>query len=298
MADSASLPPASKLIGLSGMGAEQTSLFLNAWFEMEGAQRERLVAELAGLAEDNVELNFDAVFLAGLADAEAAVRRRAIAGLWEYEGRDFIDHLFGLLTSDPDASVRAEAALALGRFVMKAEFDALCEADAERVERALRRTIDDVDEVMEVRGRALEAVGARSEDWVRDLIEEAFEGADRRMRISAVHAMGRNCDASWLPALTSELRSDDPEMRFEAAAACGSIAGEAAAEHLLPLLADEDAEVQEAAISALGQIGGAQTKNALQELAGAGDERTRDAALAALAEVEFLEKPLDVDLPR
>lgn len=282
----------SKLTNLSALGPEEASLFLNAWPEMDLRRRQRLIQELIDLAEDNVELNFDAVFFIALADSDAEVRLNAVKGLWEYEGRDLIDPLLGLLEGDPDAAVRAEAALALGRFVLQAEFDALRAADAERVERSLRRAIEDNAEVAEVRGRALESLGVRSEPWVRDLIQWALESSDRRLWLSAVHAMGRSCDAAWLPALITELGSDDAEMRFEAAVACGSIADEAAMPHLLRLLDDDDDEVQEAAIGALGQIGGAQAKEALEHLLADGEERVRQAVLSALAEVDFTEDPL------
>ena len=52
-----------------------------------------------------------------------------------------------------------------------------------------------------MRGRALESLGARSEPWVRDLIEEAYDSGDRRLQISAVHAMGTSADSQWLPSI-------------------------------------------------------------------------------------------------
>ncbi|OGO49517.1 MAG: hypothetical protein A2148_05445 [Chloroflexi bacterium RBG_16_68_14] len=292
MADPATPLAVSKLVNLSRMGPGQASLFMDAWPEMDLHKRQRLIQELSDLAEDNVELNFDAVFFIALADRDADVRRDAIKGLWEYEGRDLIDSLVGLLESDPDAGVRAEAALALGRFVLQAEFDVLRAPDAQRVEQALRRTVEYDAEALEVRGRALESIGACSQPWVRDLIQRAFESGERRLWLSAVHAMGRSCDAAWLPTLIPELTSDDAEMRFEAAGACGAIADEAATPHLLGLLEDDDAEAQEAAISALGQIGGAQAKQALQALLTEGNERVREAALSALAEIDFAEDPI------
>lgn len=282
----------SKLIGISSMGAGEASLFMNAWLEMDDGRRQWLVQELLDLAEDNVELNFDAVFFIGLADRDAGVRRAAIQGLWEHEGRDLIDALVGLLEGDPDAAVRAEAALALGRFVLQAEFDTLRSPDAERVDGALRRAYSNTGETLEVRARALESVGARSAGWAHDLIQQAFESPERRLRISAVHAMGRSCDSSWLSTLIAELESEDPEMRYEAASACGAIADREATPHLMRLLHDDDREVQEAAIGALGEIGGAEAKRALQELLDQGDQRVREAVLSALAEVEFAEDPL------
>jgi HEAT repeat protein len=282
----------SKLINVSNMGPEETSTFLNVWLELAHERRQRLLRALVELAEDDVELNFDAVFMVALGDRDADLRRDAIRGLWEHEGRELIDPLLGLLRYDPDAGVRAEAALALGKFVLQAEFGTLRAADADRVEQALRRTVQDTAEVAEVTGRALESIAARSEPWVRDAIEEAFESPDRRLRLSAVHAMGDNCEPSWLPSLIPELESDDAEMRFEAANACGLIADGSAIPHLLALLHDDDDDVQEAAINALGQIGGAEAKEALEELLTDGHERVREAVIAALAEVDFADDPL------
>lgn len=282
----------SKLANLSAMEPDETLLFSKAWAETDARRRQRLVKELIDLAEDNVELDFDAVFLIALDDPDPGVRLDAIKGLWEYEGRDLIGSLLGLLERDPDAAVRAEAALSLGRFVLQVEFEGLSGDDARRIEEALRRTISDTREVAEVRGRALESIGARSEGWVRDLIRGAFEDSDRRLRLSAVHAMGRSCDAAWLPDLVAELESDDPEMRFEAAGACGAIADEEATPHLLRLLDDDDAEVQEAAINGLGEIGGTEAREALRLLLDSGDERVQEAAVSALAEIDFAEDPL------
>ena len=292
LTDPAKLVAASKLAGLSGLNAEEASRFMDAWERLDGGRRQWLAHELVDLAEDNVDLNFDAAFLVALSDADPDVRRAAIAGLWEHEGRDLIDPLIGLLGDDADAGVRAEAALALGRYVLQAEFDALRSSDAERIEGALRRTVTDPTEIAEVRARALESLGARNEDWVRDLIEDAHESDDRRMRISAVHAMGRSCDAAWLSSVFAELESDDAEMRYEAAVAAGAIADPEATPYLTPLLRDEDTEVQDAAIAALGQIGGEEAKEPLRELLAEGDERVHDAVQAALAEVDFADDPL------
>ena len=128
--------------------------------------------------------------------------------------------------------------------------------------------------------------------WVRGLVEGAVESPERRLRLSAGHAMGRSCDESWLPALVAELKSDDDEMRFEAAGACGAIAGEAATQHLLSLLEDADHEVQEAAIAALGEVGGEVAKAALVELKESEDERVRDAVDDALEALAFVDYPL------
>jgi HEAT repeat protein len=294
LADPATPFSASKLTALSNLGPADASAFLDGWAALPDERRQQVVRELVDLAEDNVELNFDAVFLLTLADADVEVRRTSVQGLWEYDGRDLIDPLVGLLQSDEDAGVRAEAALALGRYVLQAEFDVLRSQDGEKVEQALIRAFEDESDAAEVRGRALESLGARSEPWVRDLIEEAYDSGDRRLRISAIHAMGRNCDPDWLIELLPSLEDDDAEVRFEAATALGSIGEEAAVVPLIPLLEDEDAEVQRAAIDALGQIGGGAAKAALEALAERVDENEREPVLAALAEAGFADDPLGV----
>jgi HEAT repeat protein len=284
----------SHLVRLSQLGAEQLSALGMVWREMELRQRQRIVEELVELAEDNVDLNFDAVFMLALGDLDPAVRRVAISGLWEHDGADLIDPLIRLLQHDPDVEVRAEAALALGRFVVQGEFGRMRDGDMERVDIALRQVILDTTDAADVRRRALEALGARSETWVHDLIEGGFDSPERPLRLGAIHAMGRSCDPNWLSDLLPELASDDPEIRFEAANALGAIGDEGATADLVALLDDDDIEVAEASVSALGEIGGAEARDALETLAASDNERLRDAALEALASLDFVDAPLDL----
>jgi len=282
---------ATRLVHLSHLAGEQEKAFLDAWPQIQAERRRQVVRQLVDLAEDNVELNFDAVFLACLSDPDPEVRAVAIRGLWEYEQRDLIGPLIGLLQSDDSALVREEAALALGRFVLQCELGSLPDRYFRQVEQVLRRAIDDEGEELEVRGRALEAIGACSLLWVRQAIDRAYRSDIQRLRVSGIHAMGRNCDPSWLPILFEELRSDDPEMRYEAALACGSLAEEAAVPHLALLLEDEDVEVREVTIAALGEIGGRQARSALQRYLDDPSRNMREAVEEALSMVDFAEDP-------
>lgn len=282
---------ATRLVHLSHLTGEQEEAFLDAWPQIQTERRRRVVRQLVDLAEDNVELNFDAIFLACLSDADPEVRAVAIRGLWEYEQRDLIKPLIGLLQSDDSALVRGEAALALGRFVLQCELGSLPDRYFRQMEQALRRVIDDEGEELEVRGRALEAIGACSLPWVRQAIDRAYRSDIHRLRVSGIHAMGRNCDPSWLPILFEELRSDDPEMRYEAALACGSLAEETAVPHLAVLLEDEDVEVREVTIAALGEIGGRQARSALQRYLDDPSRNMREAVEEALSMVDFAEDP-------
>ncbi|MGA2285771.1 MAG: HEAT repeat domain-containing protein [Dehalococcoidia bacterium] len=288
---------ASRLSELSSLSPDEAQTFSGVWPEIEVARRRQLLRRLLELAEDNVEMDFDRVFTTALKDEDADVRSLAVQGLWEHESRDVIPPLIELLRNDPSATVRAEAATSLGTFVLRAEFQRLHPADSRRIEEALRAAID-ADQSMEVRGRAMESVGALSAPWVRDRIENAYRSKNWRLRVSAVHAMGRNCDPRWFSLLTSELESDSPEMRFEAATACASCCDESAIPHLKPLLEDEDAEVQEAVIAALGEIGGEEAREALEEMARHPEARVREAVASALEELEFNEDPLGFNLPK
>jgi HEAT repeat protein len=197
------------------------------------------------------------------------------------------------MLEDPEALVRAEAALALGLFLTRAELSDNADGLTGEIEEALRSVYHDESQIPEVRGRALEALGVRSLEWVHDLIEDAYSSGERRLAISAVHAMGRSADPAWLPTLYDEMVSEDPEMRFEAAQAAGELGDDEAVPQLADLTNDEDAEVQEAAIAALGGIGGPEAKSVLQSLAAeTDDERVREAVADALMQAEFLDNPL------
>jgi hypothetical protein len=293
--DPASHLSAAGLRHLHELTSNEVETLRSAWPEIDPERRRQVVCQLVELAEDNVELDFDAVFFTALDDEEAAVRTAAVRGLWEYEGRDLIGRLLRLMEKDEEPEVRAEAALALGRFVLKFELGNLRQQHFQRVEQGLRRALEDDLEEDEVRARALEAIGACGRPWVRQAILQAYESEAPRLKVSAVHAMGRSCEPRWLPLLIEELSSEDPEMRYEAATALGSLADGRAVSHLAPLLYDPDPEVKQATIAALGQIGGSDAKSLLRRLLQASSPSVQEAAAAALAEADFAEDPLSID---
>jgi len=292
LADGAVKLKASGLMRLSGLTPADADMLATAWPGMDVRRRRSVVRELVDLEEDNVELSFDAVFLRGLEDDDAEVRLQSIRGLWEYEGSDLIAPLVGLMESDGNAGVRAEAALALGRFVLLFEEDRLRERYFREVESGLRRLIGNTDEVEEVRARAIEAIGAYNDAWVRQAISEAYENGARRLKVSAVHAMGRSCEPRWLPLLVRELNNEEAEIRYEAAVACGSLGDEGAVPHLVKLVSDPDDEVRQASVASLGEIGGREARDALSELKEDPSLAVREAAREALAEVGFEEAPI------
>ena len=283
---------AASLARLSAMLPEEITQFQSEWPGIDVTRRLAVVQELLDLEEDNVEFDFDAVFLEGIKDDDAEVRMASVRGLWEHEGTDLIAPLAALAREDRDPGVRAESALALGRFVMSHETGRLRDRHFGMVEEALRDVISNRDEIDEVRARALEAIGPRDDAWVRQAISEAYESGVRRMKVAAVHAMGRSAEARWLPLLLRELGNEEAEVRYEAAAALGSLGNEEAVPHLVRVLTDADEEVRGASIAALGEIGGRAAKEALLELTREGSEAAKEAALEALAEIDFESDPL------
>ncbi|HVC30973.1 MAG TPA: HEAT repeat domain-containing protein [Steroidobacteraceae bacterium] len=287
MADTSRPLKTAKLTNLSQLSDEEREGFRSVWAAIDPERRLQIIQRISDVAEDNPEYDFSAVLIECIPDPDPRVRAAAIGALWEYEERDLIPILIDRLHSDEDADVRAAAALALGRFVLLGEFDGLRPRDLRGIEDVLAETINDAAETEEVRARALEALGARSEPWVRDLIADAYTSGEHRMQVSAVHAMGRSCDAYWLPDVIQQLQSDDAELRFEAATAAGMIGDEAAAPHLASLINDEDAEVQAVAIEALAEIGGSDARSALTRQLNNPDQRIREAAREAIASMEL-----------
>ena len=279
------------LVQLSHLTEDEHREFVDAWPRIATQRRRQIVTWLVELTEDNVDLDFDAVLLSCLPDADAVVRAEAVRGLWEHEGHDLIEPLVALLRVDGDAGVRAEAALALGRYVLQWEMGALRERHFRPVKEILRQALENVGEELEVRARALEAIGACSLPWVREAIQNAYDGDSPRLKVSAVHAMGRSCDPSWLPILFEELSSSEPQMRYEGAVACGEVADEVAVPRLAPLMEDPDVEVREATIFALGEIGGPEAKSLLARYADHASPDVREAVRYTLSQVEVGEDP-------
>ena len=281
----------SKLANLSATSPEEMVLFLEAWPEMGFERRRQIASQLLELAEEDPKLNFDDIFIACLRDPDEIVLVRAIEGLWECENHSLIDPFINMLREDRRESVRAAAALALGKFALLAELGKLRPDDGAKVEKVLVAVIDDQEEQLEVRRRAVEAIATLSLPNVTEIIQEAYQSDDDEMRVSAIYAMGRNSDPAWLPTLVKELSNPDNEMRFEAAGACGELGEEEAVPHLLRLIHDLDAQVQLCAIAALGKIGGKEAEAALRECLNHTEEHICGAAEDTLEELGFSKDP-------
>ncbi|MCC7366355.1 MAG: HEAT repeat domain-containing protein [Dehalococcoidia bacterium] len=258
-------PLAAELTLFSDLDREETEQLRAAWPRIPAGTREQIVVRATELAEDNVDLDFDRLAGVALDDPDATIRRHAVASTWESSDRAIGRRLTGLLQDDPDEQVRADAASALGGFVLQRELEALNAAEGDAIVDALRAVAKNPAEPVDVRAGAVESLGFRSLPWVATLINDAYYDDDRRLRVAAMVAMGRSADISWLDLLDDDARSDDPEFRFHAASAFGAIGSEDAVDTLAELLEDEDTEVLLAALLALGEIGGAEAVRYLEE---------------------------------
>lgn len=286
----------SQLYGLSGATPAEMAVFARRWPQIEVERRRRIIRSLVEIAEASFEVDFDPIFRHCLTDEDDQVRAQAIDGLWEDEDTALIEPLVRLLRGDPSALVRASAAMALGKYMLRAELEELEESHAAVVRTALLDVIRDLGEDVEVRRRAVESIAYAGDEEVRGVIEGAYYAAEEKMRVSALFAMGRSADPYWRETVLSELSNPNPEMRFEAARACGELEHEEAVPALIELIEDPDREVQEAAIWALGQIGGGEARRALQICCQSEDEVLRELAEEALAELEFSRGLLDLPL--
>ena len=281
----------SRLVDLSNLNSEELELWERAWVNIKPKRRQQIIYRLVELAEDNFELDFESVFRSCLKDQDAEVRSKAIEGLWESEVTSLISPFVNLLEQDSSANVQAAAAIALGKFAMLAELNKLRSGHTSKVCQALLGVISDENRTVEVRRRALEAAAPLSLPQVEKVIREAYQSHNRQLKISAIYAMGKNCNRACLPILLRELSSTDAEIRYEAAGACGELGEEAASPYLIELIDDPDVDVQVAALQALGKIGGSEAKGCLQRCLNNPSEVIRQVAEQTLYELEAEESP-------
>lgn len=289
-----SSPSAVQVSHLAGLAPSDIPSIQTALCELAPERRRAVLGVAVQLVEDDVQLDFSSLFRACLTDADAAVRTRAVEGLWEDEEFRTADSLAVLLREDPDAGVRTAAALGLARFAILAEVGSLFAPAAARVRKALLAASTDPSESVDVRRRSLESLGAFGGADVAALIDAGYHHLSENMRASAVYAMGRNSDERWLPLVLREFDSEFDEMRFEAVRASGSIGSPRSVVPLIAVLEDDDSEVRLAAIGALGEIGGDVARRALEQCARGQDPAMREAAADALAELDLGDDPLTV----
>lgn len=286
----------SGLLQLSSLTRDDVRDFRRLWRSVGEERKREVLAALVELSEDNLELDFSAVYRSCLSDECEMVREQATRGLMESDDRAVIRPLIGLLKDDPAAKVREAAAITLSQFSDLAQQGKLMSRDEDRIREALLGTIGRGNEDRNVRRRAIEAVGSFDTAETTEIVQAAYESEDSTMRQSAIYAMGRSSNDNWLPVVLLEMNAHDPAIRYEAANACGLLGDEPEIPQLAALISDEDIEVQCAAAIALGNIGGPMAKRALRRALDVGEKALTEAVTEALENLEFDDDPLGFGL--
>ena len=278
-----------QLAELTNASTSQRGPFDEVWPTVEVERRRQIAGRLVEMAENNFELDFESLYKAMLKDEDATVRMKAVDGLYESENVMLIEPVVGLLEHDPSVDVQASAAMTLGKFAIMGELNKIRQSHVTRIRQTLLGILNDKSRDVEVRRRALEAISAFANPEVTELIKEAYKSGDHHFKLSAIYAMGKNCQSVWLPILLKELSNPDPEIRYEAAVACGELEDELAAPYLVAMVNDTDTEVRLAVIQALGKIGGDEAKACLTRLQHSASKGVRQMAEQALEELETYE---------
>ena len=253
--------------GLSGLDTSEMRGLKPVWAQLKPAYRRKLLRELVEAAETNFELNYNALAYFALDDEDAGVREAAIELLWEDVSMSLMHRLNEIALEDESVEVRAAAASALGRFILGGEVGDMDEAQTMTAQDTVVSILNNLDEDIDVRRRALEAISNSSHEIVEEAIREAYDSPDRRMQISSIFAMGRSYDEQWNEFVIQQLDSEDAEMRYEAARAAGELEIENAVRGLTRLALDDDREIKEVAIWSLGEIASREATRTLERLA-------------------------------
>lgn len=280
------------LAQLSGLTDDEVSSMDRLWASVPVERRRKLIERLVTMAENNIDLDFTSVFKHSLSDVDPTVRALGVSGLWESNDRKLVRPLIALLQEDSHKDVRASAAVALGKFGELAQDGKLLSRDGERIKEMLLSLLEEPDEDPEVWRRVLEAAAVFNTPRVRELIGDAYASEESKLRISAIFAMGKTADATWLPTLLKAADDDDPAIRYESALALGELAEEEAVPHLVQLIKDHDTQVQLASIKSMGAIGGQLATRTLQKCLRSNDDSIQEAAEVALRDIDVEDDPM------
>jgi hypothetical protein len=236
-----------------------------AWPNVSVRRRRAILEDIEELGETNYTLSFEAFCIYTLSDDDPRVRELSVRALWEYDSKFLIPDFMDLLANDPEATVRAAAATALGKYIYLGELEEVPELTLNDIFDQLMQVHNTSDDSL-VRRRALESLGFSSREEVISLIAAAFNSGKPEWVVSALFAMGRSANARWSDHVLEMLESDNTEIRYEAIRASGELEIKRALPYLLNLLSEEDSEARLAAVWSLSQIGGEDVQEALEQL--------------------------------
>jgi HEAT repeat protein len=250
--------------------------------------------ELGQLADMHIEYSFESINRLALDDDSPDVRRLAVENLWECEDTTLAQKLLELLQNDSDQAVRSASASALAPFVYLCEVSDPDLPILDAIEESLLNTSKN-DPDLQVRLRAIEALGHSSRPEIALLIQQTYDIGDDDHKGAALLAMGRSANKDWSEIILSELHNPSPDLRAQAAAAAGHIELRESLPELVDLLDDVSSEVRLASIWALGQLGGSGATDALTALLETAEDSDEiDLANEALDHAIFIDSTRDI----
>jgi len=284
--------PAVHLHRFSDISTSELASLEKIWLQINPDRRAALLEDLENLAEADTLVSFDDLSKFALIDPDARVREIALRLLWESTDANLIPNIERMLEHDPDEHVRAAAATALGQFVYLGELEEIAQNLLTSIEDRLLAVTSDTTEPKLIRRRALEAMGFSSHPEMKSLIIAAYNNSDPQWVVSAVFAMGRSANSTWIPSVLEMLDSENEDVLYEAVRAIGELEGHSARRKLLKLLKShpEGSEIRMAAIWALSKIGGERVRTTLEKLLDESeDDEEYDVLEDALENLEFTE---------
>jgi HEAT repeat protein len=292
--------PVTYLHQFSDLSLENLAALKKVWEDINNDRRANFLRDLEEIQDADTLVCFDEIGKLALLDLDARIRLAGISLLWGASEPRLLPTLIQLLQQDPEETVRASAAGALGPYVLDGELEELDASTLKKVEEALLNVMGS-SEKPSVKQRCLEALGYSSREEVTPLIEAAFENEDGRWKASALFAMGRTENQHWKKKILDCLRHPEPEVQLEAIRSAGGLSLPEARKILISMLSryDElDGELQETIIWSLSQIGGEKVFETLEKMLelAEGDEEREDFVQDAIDNLEFTESMDDFEL--
>ena len=260
--------PAKYLHIFSDLSSADTATLQKSWQFIPEKRKVTWLEDLEDISDADTTTSFFEVGKLALKDALPATRELGIRLLWESEDRSLIRIFTDLLNNDPDISVQAAAASAMGRFIFLGEMEELPAKTQADIEQLLIEKFAPANPPL-LRRRAIESLGFSSNPDMDELILQAYNEPDNAMKASALFAMGHSANDAWKDIVLSNLDNPTQEMQLEAVRAAGELELQDARDLLLEIVEDEglDQDVFLAAIWSLSQIGGEGVQQKLDALA-------------------------------
>lgn len=261
------------IYGLSDLGEKELARLSPVWADLPLGYKHRVLRQLVETSEAAFELNFDALAYSTLSDDASLLRAAAIDLLWCNESVSTMRKLMDIARDDTSPEVRAKAFSSLGRFILLGEYGDIPANDARKAQDLALATYRDHHRPVEIRCRALEALGNSSRAEAEGLIREAYSNGNHMLKVSAIYAMGRTCNKIWRDIVLEELESGDNQIVYEAIQACGTLQLTESVPLIRESISADDREIQLMAIWALGEIGGKRAFEILSELEETAEDR-------------------------